>query len=95
VQDSVPTQKEDRTVFLLVELKPEILDYGIPGISPIHMLLLFAMMLAIPMIPYAFLYRAVRDKKKPAAARSLQSSPFAKLAAWIYLHRHPQLLHHH
>jgi len=74
-------------VFLLVELKTATLDYGIPGVSAIKMVLIFWMMLAISMIPYLFLYVSLREKRRverPAA------NPFA---SWLHLHR-PHLLHH-
>jgi len=76
-------------MFALVELRTATLDYGIPGVSATHMVLLFWMMIAISMIPYLFLYLSLREKPKverPAAhARGL--------AAWLHLDR-PHLLHH-
>ena len=72
----------------IAELKTATLDAGIPGISPVLVLLLFALMLAISMIPYFFLYRSLRDKAIPA------SKPVRKMFEWTHGHRHPHLLHH-
>lgn len=80
-------------MFSIVELKTAILDYGTPGVSQALLLLLFLMMLAIPMIPYAFLYHAARDKHAGAAA--IKPFPIRRMFAWVHLHRHPELLHHH
>ena len=71
----------------IAELKTATLDSGIPGISPVLVLLLFALMLAISMIPYFFLYRSLRDKE-------FQSKPVRKMFEWTHGHRHPHLLHH-
>jgi hypothetical protein len=71
----------------IVELRTQTLDYGIPGISDVHLLLLFALMLAISMIPYFFLYRSLRDKV-------VRSKPVRKMFEWTHGHRHPHLLHH-
>ncbi len=82
-------------MFLIVELKTATLDYGIPGISQAHMLLLFLMMISVSMIPYLFLYLSLRDKSGKAPVSSEASTkPFSKLAAWMHAHRHPELLHH-
>ena len=88
-------------MFAIVALKTATLDYGIAGISPLHMLLLMLMMMAIPMIPYAFLYRSLRDKE--AGLRSVSSAApqpgfwsagMRKMSTWVHVHRHPQPLHH-
>ncbi len=76
----------------IVELNTRALDSGIPGVSPTHMLLLFLMMLAIPMIPYAFLYHSLRNKQAPIPEST--TKPFTKMVAWVHAHRHPELLHH-
>ncbi len=82
-------------MFSIVELKATALEYGIPGISQTLLPLLFAMMLAISMIPYLFLYLSLRDKRAQAPASSrLAAKPFRQLTAWVHAHRHPQLLHH-
>jgi len=80
-------------VFPTVELKAAALDYGIPGISPTHMLLLFLMMLSVSMIPYLFLYLSLRDEQS-RASRSSTAKPFKSWTAWLHAHRHPELLHH-
>ena len=77
-------------MFLLVELKTATLDYGIPGVSALRMVLTFWMMLAISMIPYLFLYLSLREKPTLKAAAT---QPERGLAAWLHLHR-PHLLHH-
>ncbi len=82
-------------MFSIVELKTMTLDYGIPGVSPTLTLLLFALMLAISMIPYALLYVSLRDKKGAEAVRVSHVPDFAKrMIAWVHVHRHPELLHH-
>jgi hypothetical protein len=86
-------------MFSLIQLKTMTLDAGIPGISPTHMLLIFAMVLAIPMIPYFFLYLSLQDHQARQARASkaphvAHHNPFGKLAAWLHAHRHPALLHH-
>ena len=82
-------------MFSLVELKTMTLDKGIPGVSPALMLLLFALMLALSMIPYALLYVSLREKKGAEAARVSHVPGFAKrMIAWVHVHRHPELLHH-
>jgi hypothetical protein len=87
--------KENKTVFSIVELKTMTLDYGIPGFSPTLVLLLFALMFAIGMIPYALLYVSLRDKKVAEAVRVSHAPGFARrIAAWVHVHRHPALLHH-
>ena len=53
-------------MFSIVELKTALLDSGIPGISPLHMMLLFLLIAAAPMIPYFFLYRSLRDEEGTA-----------------------------
>jgi hypothetical protein len=78
-------------VLSIIELNTRTLDSGIPGVSPTHMLLLFLMMYAVAMIPFAFLYLSLRDKK----VRVIESTkPFSKMVAWVHAHRHPALLHH-
>jgi hypothetical protein len=88
-------------VFSIVELKATALDYGIPGVSPTHLLLFFLMTLAIPMIPYLFLFLSLREEKvrtalSPGASPILEftAKPFRKMSAWVHAHRHPELLHH-
>jgi len=81
-------------VFSIVELKTMTLDYGIPGVSPALLLLLFAMMFAISMIPYAFLFISLREKKVAEEVRVSHAPGFAsRIAAWVHVHRHP-VLHH-
>lgn len=88
-------------MFSIVELKTATLDYGIPGVSPARMLLIFVMMLSISMIPYLFLYLSLLDKRR-GQSTSLRSSripefttkPLRKMIAWVDAHRHPALLHH-
>ena len=88
-------------MFPIVELKATALDYGIPGVSPTLMLLLFGMMLALSMIPYAFLYASLREERGKAS-KALRVShipefatrPFTKMIAWVHAHQHPHLLHH-
>ena len=75
----------------IIELNTRTLDSGIPGVSPTHMLLLFLMMFAVPMIPYAFLYLSLRDKRAPLPEST--TKPFSKMAAWMHAHSHP-VLHH-
>lgn len=74
-----------------VELQTTILDRGIPGVSPLGMLLTFAMMLLISMVPYFLLYVSLRPKR-PAAGPS--TNFLNKIAGWLHYHRHPELLHH-
>ena len=86
-------------MFSIVELKTATLDYGIPGVSPARMLLIFVMMLSISMIPYLFLYLSLREEQGKAsvsfrAPSEVTAKPFGKLIAWMHAHRHPQLLHH-
>lgn len=82
-------------MWLIVELKATPLEYGVPGISPMHMLLLLWMILAIPMIPYAFLYASLRETKgsAPSSIKAVRK-PFTNMIAWLHQHRHPELLHH-
>jgi hypothetical protein len=75
-------------VFAILELKTATLDYGITGFSEATMLAIFLLALAVPMIPYLFLYRSLGDKKSRTARAG------SKLFAWMHPHRHPQLLHH-
>lgn len=86
-------------MFSIVELKTATLDYGIPGISQAHMLLLFLMMISVSMIPYLFLFLSLRDKHAKASTSLkpspiLSMNPFTKMIAWVQVHRHPELLHH-
>ena len=84
-------------MFSIVELKTRPLDSGTPGIPPVHALLLLLMLLAIPMIPYAFLYLSWRHKQGRASMMfqpSQAKAAFGKMMAWLHMHRHPQLLHH-
>ena len=76
---------------LIVELKTATLDYGTPGVSPTLLLLSFALMFAVGMMPYFFLYRSLLDKPVQAAK---SVNPFRKMMAWTHSHRHPELLHH-
>ena len=79
-------------MFSLLELKTVVLDQGIPGVSPLHMALLFLLMFGVSMIPYALLYLSLRQNRPtvPEAA-SVQHGSFAKLAGWMH---GPQPLHH-
>jgi hypothetical protein len=90
-------KKEDQIVFLTFELKTATLDYGIPGISAFEMWLIFALLLAIPMIPYFFLYKSLGEKKGTASAtqKSHGEGLSKKLGTWIEAHRRPEPLHHH
>jgi len=74
-------------VLALVELKTATLDYGIPGVSPFQMLVIFWIVIAISMIPYLFLFLSLREKRKVA-------KPAGRFAGWLHWHRHPELLHH-
>lgn len=88
-------------MFSIVELKTAALDYGIPGISPTQMLLIFLMMLSLSMIPYLFLYLSLRDEQG-TASKSLRAShilafttrPFRRMTAWVHAHHLPPVLHH-
>lgn len=85
-------------MFSIVELKTTTLDIGIPGVSPIQMLLFFAMMLAISMIPYLFLFVSLRNNKDsmspgPSPILAFTAEHLRRLGAWIHVHRHP-VLHH-
>jgi hypothetical protein len=85
-------------VFSIIELKTATLDYGIPGISPTHMLLVYLMMFAVSMIPYLFLFLSLRDKRglgSISLSASPTTKPFRKIFGWLQAHRHPELLHHH
>ncbi len=53
-------------MFSIVELKTALLDSGIPGISPLHMMLLFLLLAGVPMIPYLFLHRSLRHEEGEA-----------------------------
>ncbi len=75
-----------------VAFNPTTLDYGIPGISPIHMLVLFLMMFAVSMIPYLFLLRSLRDAPKSRKAAAAKS--FAKMIEGVRIHHHAEPLHH-
>jgi hypothetical protein len=70
-------------VLSIIELKTATLDYGIPGVSQTHMLAIFLLALAVPMIPFLFLYLSLLDKKSRV-----------KTIAWMHSHRHPQMLPH-
>ena len=75
-------------MFSIVELKTATLDYGIPAVSQTLLLLLFALMIGISMIPYYFLYVSLSEKKgKPSPKHA------GTFARWLHAHRHP-LLHH-
>ncbi len=79
-------------MFSIVELKTAALDYGIPGISPLHMMLLYLLMLAVPMIPYLFLHRSLRHEE--GEAKVPKTSHFQGFTArWLHWHHHPQPLH--
>ena len=80
-------------MFLIVELNTATLDYGVAGFTPILMWLLFAMMIGISMIPYAFLYHSLLEKRA-GHAREFAAGPWHKMTAWMHAH-HPRLLHHH
>jgi hypothetical protein len=81
-------------VFSIVELKTALLDYGIPGISPLHMMLLFLLLAGAPMIPYFFLYRSLRDKEARAPRAEKTSHLHGFTTRWLHLHHHAQPLHH-
>ena len=77
-------------MFLFMQLKQSTLDYGQLSYSPLHVILLILLILAIPMIPYTWMYFVYgRDKtQKPR-----QHSPFHKMMDWMHVHRHP-VFHH-
>lgn len=79
-------------------LQPETLrlDYGIVGFSAERMLLIFLLILAVPMIPYLFLYISLRkeEAKESLTAAPAPPKPQRKFAAWLHGHKHPELLHH-
>jgi hypothetical protein len=77
-----------QTVFAIFELKTATLDYGIAGLSQAHMLAIFLLALAVPMVPYLFLYLSLGDKKSKTVRTE------NKLFAWMHPQRHPELLHH-
>ncbi len=81
-------------MFSIVELKTALLDSGIPGISPLHMMLLFLLIAAAPMIPYFFLYRSLRDEEGTAPKGVKTSHPHGFTTRWLHWHHHPQPLHH-
>ena len=85
-------------MFSIVELRATALDYGIPGASPAHMLLLVLLMFSVPMIPYLFLYLSLRDQPSGPSISSpileFITKPFRKMIAWVHTHRHPELVHH-
>jgi hypothetical protein len=76
-------------VFSIVELKATALEYGIPGVSPAHMVLLFLIAFSIPMIPYLLLYLSLK-----ASPTLKLVNTFGKFTAWVHAHGHPELLHH-
>jgi hypothetical protein len=80
-------------MFSFVELKTAILDHGIPGITPLDTALLFLLLFGVPMFPYFLFYLSLREKKAPEAAAA-HHRPFARLADWMHMHRHPQPVHH-
>jgi hypothetical protein len=75
-------------VLAFVELKTAVLDYGIPGISQMHMQLLFLMMFVVPLIPFLFLFLSLRDEPG-APVKPLRAEP-----TWVHAHGNPALLHH-
>jgi hypothetical protein len=83
-------------VFLIVQLQTAPLDAGVPA-SQLHWVLIFLMLIALPMIPYLFLYLSLREKHI-GAPKPATGSPFRelarKIAASFHVHRHPQPLHH-
>ncbi len=86
-------------MFSIVQIKTATLDYGIPGVSPAHMLLLFLVALAVPMIPFLFLFFSLPGEKDSAPV-SLKNSPakstgkpFKKASARVHV-QNPGLLHH-
>jgi hypothetical protein len=86
-------------MFSIIELKATALDYGIPGISPTHLLLFFLLMFSVPMIPYLFLFISLRGKQARASmslrvSRESTTKPWGRMIAWVHAHRHPELLHH-
>jgi hypothetical protein len=94
-----------KAVPLIVQLKTAVLDYGIPGVSPAHMLVLFGVAFAVPMIPFLFLYFSVRGEKDSAPAAPKNSGakaagkPFEtgepfKMVAPLHVQRNPEPLHH-
>lgn len=79
-------------MFPVVEFKAMTLDYGIPGVSPSHMLLFFLVMFAVAMIPYLFLYRSLRDQPDKASKLSI-TKPIGEFLA-VHAHQHPEPLRH-
>ncbi len=85
-------------MFSLLELKTAVLDSGV-HVSQMDTILLILMMIALPMIPYLFLYPSFRDEERREAkvgraSHLHETTPFGKTIAWLRAHRHPQLLHH-
>lgn len=78
-------------MFLNVELHTATLDRGIPGVSPTEMLLIFAMMLLISMVPYFFLYVSLRPKRSAVASAK---NSFSNVTGWLHNYRRHELLHH-
>lgn len=78
-------------MLLSAELKTAALDYGIRGISPIEMVLVFGMMFAVSMIPYFLLYLSLRPRR---TAEGLAAGSIGKMSRWLHPQRHPELLHH-
>ena len=86
-------------MFSIVTLTSSGLDAGTPGLSELQTIVLLLMILGIPMIPYLILHRIWRGQETAAWRRhwpvlELMEHPFHRIAEWIHLHRHPQLLHH-
>lgn len=87
-------------MFSIIQLKAAALDYGISGVTPMHMMLFFLMTSLIPIIPYLFLYLSLPDEhgRTPMSSRvthpRLLMRPVGRMAAWLHAHHHPQLLHH-
>lgn len=67
------------------------LDSGTLGISQADAVLLFILILGLPMVPYIFQYRALRERK---AGEKTSPGLFHRALEWMHVHRHPELLHH-
>jgi hypothetical protein len=81
-------------MFSLLQLQTATLDKGIPGISLLDTALLFLLIFAVSMLPYALFYWSLREKAKAPEAAGAPHGGFAKLTGWMHMHHHPQLLHH-
>ena len=75
----------------IVPLHSTPLDSAAPGYSPIVALLFLLMIIAIPMIPYLFLYLFLGDQSGSGEPVPQSRASFSQ---WLHAH-HWQLLHLH